>query len=139
MACVLKTSPFKPNEGYESFIEILESYYQSYQGENHKLFTVRTENGSIQITTEVDKLAFDFNDQVQRDKWDLYDLNEVKEFLYSIDIPEKIKEVILYSVGEEWDFVHIHDLIPLMAIPEQNVEITVTHPEFETSYYTVTT
>lgn len=134
IATVLTTSYFKPNDNLFKIIDIIEDNYASYR--EKKLFEIHQNDSLVKLTSEVEKLAFDVEGAL-KDNWDLYEFESVKLALEDVDIPNYQKELILNSVAEERDTVDVSDLIKEIAQPNQEIEITFTHPEYGSNSYTI--
>ena len=134
IASVLTTSYFKPNDNFFEIIDIIEDNYASYR--EQKLFEIHQNDSLVKLTSEVDKLALDI-EGASKNNWDLYEFESVKLALEEVDIPNYLKELILNSVAEELDTVYVSDLIKEIAQPNQEIEITFTHPEYGSNSYTI--
>jgi hypothetical protein len=134
IASVLSTSYFKPNDNLFEIIDIIEDNYASYR--EQKLFEIHQNDSLVKLTSEVDKLALDI-EGASKNNWDLYEFESVKLALEDVDIPNYLKELILNSVAEELDTVYVSDLIKEIAQPNQEIEITINHPEYGSSNYSI--
>ena len=134
IASVLSTSYFKPNDNLFEIIDIIEDNYASYR--EQKLFEIHQHDSLVKLTSEVDKLALDI-EGASKNNWDLYEFESVKLALEEVDIPNYLKELILNSVAEELDTVYVSDLIKEIAQPNQEIEITINHPEYGSSSYSI--
>ena len=131
---MLSTSYFKPNDNLFEIIDIIEDNYASYR--EQKLFEIHQNDSLVKLTSEVDKLALDI-EGASKNNWDLYEFESVKLALEDVDIPNYLKELILNSVAEELDTVYVSDLIKEIAQPNQEIEITINHPEYGSSNYSI--
>jgi hypothetical protein len=127
----LRTSNFKPIEGYLKILNEFDVLYESYQDSN-SLFEIIEEGDNIKIIADTFQICF-YLEEIESSN-----VQEIKEKLIEKQISEQVINLIIEEI-EGKEYIEIVSIIEKIAVKNQKITIQYTDTLYGNSEFEIKT
>jgi hypothetical protein len=127
----LRTSNFKPIEGYLKILNEFDVLYESYQ-DSSSLFEIIQEGDSIKIIADTFQICF------YLEEIDSSNTQEIKKHLIEKKISEQVINLIIEEI-EDKEYIEITSIIGKIAVKNQTIKIQYSDTLYGNSEFEINT